>query len=48
LSSPACRPDGCQKFGERETLCGGLGQFQAVYLMPLAMAHALKLGKFGA
>jgi 2,3-bisphosphoglycerate-independent phosphoglycerate mutase len=48
LSSPACRPDGCQKFGERETLCGGLGQFSAVYLMPLALAHAGKLGKFGA
>lgn len=48
LSSPTCRPDGCQKFGERETLCGGLGQFSAVYLMSLAMAHAGKLGKFGA
>jgi 2,3-bisphosphoglycerate-independent phosphoglycerate mutase len=48
LSSPKCRPDGCQKFGERDTLCGGLGQFQAVYLMSLAMAHAEKLGKFGA
>ncbi len=48
LSSPTCRPDGCRKFGERETLCGGLGQFSAVYLMSLAMAHAGKLGKFGA
>ena len=48
LASPTCRPDGCQKFGERETLCGGLGQFSAVYLMSLAMAHAGKLGKFGA
>jgi 2,3-bisphosphoglycerate-independent phosphoglycerate mutase len=27
---------------------GGLGQFEAMYMMPLAMAHAGKLGKFGA
>ena len=27
---------------------GGLGQFEAIYLMPLALAHAGRLGKFGA
>ncbi|MBN2578452.1 MAG: 2,3-bisphosphoglycerate-independent phosphoglycerate mutase [Pirellulales bacterium] len=48
LSSDTCRPDGCQKFGEREALAGGLGHFPAVCLMPLAMAHAEKLEKFGA
>ncbi len=48
LASDTCRPDGCQKFGEKDAIQGGLGQFQAVYLMSLAMAHAEKLGKFGA
>jgi 2,3-bisphosphoglycerate-independent phosphoglycerate mutase len=48
LVSDTCRPDGLQAFGERNALMGGLGQFQAIYLMPLALAHAEKLGKFGA
>jgi 2,3-bisphosphoglycerate-independent phosphoglycerate mutase len=48
LVSDTCRPDGLQAFGERDALRGGLGQFEAVYLMPLALAHAEKLGKFGA
>jgi hypothetical protein len=29
-------------------LQGGLGQFQAMYLMTLALAHAQKLAKYGA
>ncbi len=48
LVADSCRPDACQSFGETEVLKGGLGQFPAVYLMPLAMAHAGRLGKFGA
>jgi 2,3-bisphosphoglycerate-independent phosphoglycerate mutase len=48
LAADTCRPDACQSFGELECLRGGLGQFQAVYLMPLALAHADRLGKFGA
>lgn len=48
LVSDTCRPDGCQAFGEKECLHGGLGQFEAIYLMPLALAHANRLGKFGA
>lgn len=48
LSAENCRTDGCQSFGETECLKGGLGQFQAIYLMPLLMAHADRLGKFGA
>jgi 2,3-bisphosphoglycerate-independent phosphoglycerate mutase len=36
------------KFGERDCLRGGLGQFPAQYLMLLAMAHARRLGKYGA
>jgi 2,3-bisphosphoglycerate-independent phosphoglycerate mutase len=48
LSAGTCRPDGCQAFGETEALRGGLGQFEAIYLMPLALAHAGRLAKFGA
>ena len=44
-----CRPDGIDKFGERPCLGGGLGvRFPAYELMPLALAHADRLEKFGA
>ncbi len=42
------RTDACQAFGESECLKGGLGQFQAMYLMPLLLAHADRLAKYGA
>jgi 2,3-bisphosphoglycerate-independent phosphoglycerate mutase len=29
-------------------LRGGLGQFQSMYLLPMALAHAQRLGKYGA
>jgi 2,3-bisphosphoglycerate-independent phosphoglycerate mutase len=48
LVSDCCRADGSQSFGERECVRGGLGQFEAKYLMPLALANAERLGKFGA
>ena len=48
LVGDTCRPDGCQQFGEKAALCGGLGHFEAIYLMPLALAHAGRLGKYGA
>ena len=48
LHSAWCRPDGLAKFGESTCRQGGLGQIPATSLMPLAMAHALKLTKFGA
>jgi 2,3-bisphosphoglycerate-independent phosphoglycerate mutase len=48
LVSDCCRSDGCQGFSERDGLHGGLGQFEAKYLMPLALANAGRLGKFGA
>jgi 2,3-bisphosphoglycerate-independent phosphoglycerate mutase len=49
LWAPAtCRPDGVAEFGESYCLRGGLGQFQAMHLMTLAMAHAGRLGKYGA
>ena len=48
LVAPHCRTDACQAFSEAESLHGGLGQFEAKYLMPLALANAGRLGKFGA
>jgi 2,3-bisphosphoglycerate-independent phosphoglycerate mutase len=48
LVSKFCRTDGCQKFGEAECLRGGLGQFEAKYLMTLALANAGRLAKYGA
>jgi 2,3-bisphosphoglycerate-independent phosphoglycerate mutase len=48
LVSKFCRTDGCQRFGESECLRGGLGQFEAKYLMTLALANASRLGKYGA
>jgi 2,3-bisphosphoglycerate-independent phosphoglycerate mutase len=35
-------------FGETECLKGALGQFPAVSLLPLALAYAGRMGKFGA
>jgi 2,3-bisphosphoglycerate-independent phosphoglycerate mutase len=40
--------DRAQAFGERECMYGALGQFPATDLMPLALAHAKRLEKFGA
>ncbi len=48
LHSGFCRRDGILKFGENECRKGSLGIIPATDLMPLAMAHALKLKKFGA
>jgi 2,3-bisphosphoglycerate-independent phosphoglycerate mutase len=48
LVSPYCRTDNRQTFSEREAVGGGLGLFEAKYLMTLALANAGRLGKFGA
>ena len=49
LHSRYCRPDGVDRFGERACMSGGLGpRLPATDLMPLAMANALRLKKFGA
>jgi 2,3-bisphosphoglycerate-independent phosphoglycerate mutase len=48
LYSKWCRPDGVKEFSERACASGGLGRFPAMEIMPLAMANALKLAKFGA
>jgi len=41
-------PDRAQAYGERECMTGALGQFPAADLMPLALAHANRLAKYGA
>jgi len=47
--SKSCLPDNVDHFGERACMGGGLGpRFPATDLMPLAMAHAMRLEKFGA
>jgi 2,3-bisphosphoglycerate-independent phosphoglycerate mutase len=48
LVADTCRPDGLTKFSERDCLRGGFGIFPAKHLMLLAMAHALRFGKYGA
>lgn len=48
LAAAACRTDASACFGESECLRGGLGQFEAKYLMSLAMAHAGRFEKYGA
>lgn len=48
LYSRWCRPDRVTGFSEAACSSGGLGRFPATDIMPLAMANALKLAKFGA
>jgi 2,3-bisphosphoglycerate-independent phosphoglycerate mutase len=48
LYSRWCRADRVGEFSESACIMGGLGRFPAMQLMPLAMANALKLNKFGA
>lgn len=48
LYSQRCRRDKVGEFSESACVSGGLGRFPALDIMPLAMANALKLTKFGA
>jgi 2,3-bisphosphoglycerate-independent phosphoglycerate mutase len=48
LFSKYIRVDEVEKFNEKECVKGGLGRFSAVDVLPLMMANALKLQKFGA
>ncbi len=48
LRSRWCRSDNVTEFSEQACLAGGMGRFPATEIMPLAMANALKLDKFGA
>lgn len=43
-----CRADQVDEFSERGCSRGALGRFPAVDLMPIAMANALRLAKYGA
>jgi 2,3-bisphosphoglycerate-independent phosphoglycerate mutase len=48
LVSNCCRPDPHTTFNETTCITGGLGHFEAKYLMTLALANAGRLGKYGA
>ena len=48
LYSQTSFSDKVTRFSERECSQGYLGRFQAIYVMPLMLAHARKMQKFGA
>ncbi|MBU4510885.1 2,3-bisphosphoglycerate-independent phosphoglycerate mutase [bacterium] len=48
LFSKYIRVDEAEQFNEKECVKGGLGRFSAVDVLPLMLANALKLQKFGA
>lgn len=48
LSAASARRDRVETFSESSCLAGGLGTVRAVDLMPLMLAHAGRLAKFGA
>jgi 2,3-bisphosphoglycerate-independent phosphoglycerate mutase len=48
IVADTARTDGVTEFSESACLRGGLGQFEAKHLMLMAMAHAGRLGKYGA
>ncbi len=48
LWSKFCRQDQVTTFGETACIQGGLGRLSAIHLMPLMLANAQKLKKFGA
>ncbi len=48
LKSDYIRPDHVKSFGERQCAQGGLGHLRHLDIMPLMMAHGLKLKKYGA
>jgi 2,3-bisphosphoglycerate-independent phosphoglycerate mutase len=48
LYSPFVRPDGIAEFGERACMRGSLGILPTTQIMPIAMANAMRLAKYGA
>ena len=48
LTARTARVDPVTRFGETACLGGSVGRIRHVDIMPLAMAHALRLTKFGA
>lgn len=48
IYSPFVRPDGIAEFGERACSRGSLGTIPATHIMPIALANALRITKYGA
>jgi 2,3-bisphosphoglycerate-independent phosphoglycerate mutase len=48
LYSSFVRADGLPEFGERACAHGSLGTIPATYIMPIALAHAQRIAKYGA
>jgi 2,3-bisphosphoglycerate-independent phosphoglycerate mutase len=48
ISARYCRADAVTAFSETSFISGGLGRIQSTHIMPLVMANAQKLTKFGA
>ncbi|MDZ7263894.1 MAG: 2,3-bisphosphoglycerate-independent phosphoglycerate mutase [candidate division KSB1 bacterium] len=48
LYSKYCRADQVQRFDEISCIQGGLGRMPSMQLMPIVLANALRLNKFGA
>ena len=48
LRAPNCRPDEVDRFTEAACLRGGLGLMPSTGLMPVVLANAGKLEKYGA
>lgn len=48
LYSEVVRPDGISQFGERACLKGSLGILPAKEIMPIALANAFRISKYGA
>jgi 2,3-bisphosphoglycerate-independent phosphoglycerate mutase len=48
VRSDRCGRDDVERFGERWCLRGGLGRRRSIELMPLLLANAGRLAKFGA
>ena len=48
LVAPNAQPDGVTMLTEAACARGALGRFRSIYAMPLMLAHALKLKKYGA
>ncbi len=48
LYSKYCRPDNIPEFGEKACATGSLGQLNAKHIMPIALANAERVAKYGA
>jgi len=48
IYSPFVCPDGLAEFGERACSRGSLGTIPAIHIMPIALANALRITKYGA